>query len=49
MQNEGVPLFIRALTNLSAFLKKAEQWAEENNVPKEKLLEGKLAEDMKVI
>ncbi|KAI6797120.1 hypothetical protein KC367_g6129 [Hortaea werneckii] len=43
----SIPLFVRSLENLHAFLKKGEQWAEENNVPKEKLLEGKLADDMK--
>lgn len=34
---------------MKAFLKKGEQWAEDNKVPKERLLEAKLAEDMKVL
>jgi len=39
---------IRALDNLQSFLKKGEKWAEENNVSKESLIDGKLADDMKV-
>jgi len=34
---------------MSAFLKKAEQWADENKVSKEQLLEAKIADDMKVL
>ncbi|TKA23609.1 hypothetical protein B0A50_07443 [Salinomyces thailandicus] len=47
--HEGIAFYIRALNNLDAILKKGEKWAEENNVPKEKLLEGKLADDMKTL
>lgn len=42
----GIPLLLRALGNMDAFLKKAEDWAKENNVPAEHLLQAKLAEDM---
>lgn len=41
-------MLTRALTNMKSFLKKGEDWAKENNVPVQKLLDGKLAEDMKV-
>lgn len=44
----GIPVLTRALTNMKSFLKKGEDWAKENNVPVQKLLDGKLAEDMKV-
>jgi hypothetical protein len=42
----GVPLFTRALTNLKNFLQKGETWAKDNNVPAERLLQGRIAEDM---
>lgn len=44
----SVPVYIRALEQLAHILKKGEQWADENKVPHEKLLEAKLYEDMKV-
>jgi len=40
---------IRALDNMQLFLKKGEKWAEENNVSKESLIDGKMADDMKVL
>lgn len=43
-----VPLFVRQLENLLVVLKKGEDWCEKNNVDKNKLIEGKLAEDMLV-
>ncbi|KAK5124452.1 hypothetical protein LTR85_001669 [Meristemomyces frigidus] len=43
-----VPVLIRGLQNMHAFLKKGEQWAHDNDVPVEKLMKGKLAEDMLV-
>ena len=39
---------LRALENLLSFTKKAEKWADENNVSKEALVDGKLIDDMKV-
>ncbi|KAK5135724.1 hypothetical protein LTR08_004710 [Meristemomyces frigidus] len=43
----SVPVYIKCLESLSAFLKKGEQWAVDNNVPKQTLLDGKIADDMK--
>ena len=43
----SIPVFIRALGNLHHILKKAEQWADENKVDHSKLIQGKLADDMK--
>lgn len=42
-----MPIFVKALENLSHVLKKGEEWADENKVDHSKLLEGKLAPDMK--
>jgi len=39
---------LTALDNLTHVLKKGEQWAEENKDSKESLIDGKIAEDMKV-
>ena len=44
----SVPVYIRSLENLSNVLKAGEKWADENNVPHEKLLEARLAPDMHV-
>lgn len=44
----SVPVYIRSLQNLSDVLKVGEKWASENNVELDKLLEAKLAPDMKV-
>ena len=44
----SVPMFIRQLGNLRKFLSDGEKWCEENNVPKEKLTEGRIIEDMLV-
>ncbi|EMC95946.1 hypothetical protein BAUCODRAFT_34713 [Baudoinia panamericana UAMH 10762] len=43
----SVPIYTQALKNTLAFLKKGEAWCKDNGHPVEKLLEGKLAEDMK--
>jgi len=43
-----VKVVLRALENLLSFTKKAEKWADENNVSKEALVDGKLIDDMKV-
>jgi hypothetical protein len=42
----GVPLLIRGLTQLAHNLEKAEQWAKENNVPTEQLVNARLIDDM---
>lgn len=44
----SVPIWLRSLRNLEVFLKKGEKWCEDNNVPKKKLLEGRIVEDMQV-
>lgn len=42
----SVPVLIRALENLSAVLKKAEEFANTNSIPAEELTEARLYEDM---
>jgi hypothetical protein len=42
----GVPLLIRGLTQLAHNLEKAEQWAKENNVPTEQLVNSRLIDTM---
>lgn len=42
-------MFIRAIENQLAILKKGEKWCEENNIAKTKMVDGKLAEDMKTL
>lgn len=44
----SVPVYIRALENLSKVLKAGEKWANENNVELNKLVEARLAPDMNV-
>lgn len=41
-----IPTYVRALQQLSAVLKKGEDWADENGVAHEKLLQAQLAPDM---
>lgn len=42
----SIAVFIRGLTNLSAFLKKGEAYADEKGIPHSKLLEARLTDDM---
>lgn len=44
-----IPPFLRQLDNLTAFLKKGQEWAKENNVPEEQLLSTRLYPDMEPI
>lgn len=43
-----IPVYTTALENMLTYLKKGEQWADENKVPHSKLIEGRLAPDMNV-
>ena len=42
----SIPVFIRSLNNVSAFLKKGEAYADEKGIPHAKLLETRLVDDM---
>ena len=42
----SIPVFIRGLNNLAAFLKKAEDYANEKQIPHSELLNAKLIDDM---
>ena len=44
----SVPIYIRSLENLINVLKAGEKWADENQVSHSKLIEARLASDMKV-
>ncbi len=46
MYQASVPVIVRALENLSAVLKKAEEFANSNDIPAEQLTEAKLIDDM---
>ncbi len=46
MYQASIPVFIRMLTNLSEFMKKAEAFAEQKNFPSEVLVNSRLAPDM---
>lgn len=46
MYQASVPVMIRQLENVSAFLIKAEEYAEEQGIDAQELLDGKLAADM---
>ena len=43
----SISVFLRYLNNLSALLKKGETYADENSIPHSKILEARLAPDMK--
>jgi len=42
-----IPIFIRALTNLDACLKKAEEWAKEKGISADELCDARLIDDMR--
>ncbi|OCK98797.1 uncharacterized protein K441DRAFT_654169 [Cenococcum geophilum 1.58] len=42
----SIPVFIRGLSNLAAFLKKAEDYANEKQIPHSELLNARLVDDM---
>ena len=42
----SIPVFIRGLNNLAAFLKKAEDYANEKQIPHSELLDARLVDDM---
>ncbi len=42
-----IPIFIRALTNLDACLKKGEEWAKEKGMSADELCDSRLIEDMR--
>lgn len=42
----SIPVFIRGLNNLAAFLKKAEDYANEKQIPHSELLNARLVDDM---
>ncbi|KAK4888748.1 hypothetical protein LTR27_012395 [Elasticomyces elasticus] len=45
----SVPICIRALENMRAYIAKAEQWCVDSDRPKESLLKSSLAPDMKTL
>ncbi|CAG8892636.1 unnamed protein product [Penicillium egyptiacum] len=45
--NYAIATFTRGLNTLSTLLKKAEEYAKENNIPLDELLNARLVEDMK--
>lgn len=46
LYDSSVKVYIRQLNNLSAILKKAEQWCDENNKPHSEIIEARLTPDM---
>lgn len=44
----SVPVYIQGLQQLLHLLEVGEKWADDNNIPHEKLLEARLANDMEV-